>query len=149
MTDKSKSTRSQATKASAQFRAFRPRVSMAQLDRNRWPRRKVDQVARTSRGVGPYQEHILAVLADHGRPMTEREIVTRLTLTNEQPSRDYHSNLSRALIGLADRGLIGLEPGHWTGPLAQRTWVPTLCQATEAGHKMTSVLRAWALIEDG
>ena len=82
-----------------------------------------------SRGVGPYQEHILAVLADHGRPMTEQEIVTALAPTGEQPSQDYH-NLSRALGGLADRGLIGLEPGHW---IAQRTWVPTLCQATEGG----------------
>jgi hypothetical protein len=36
MTDKSNSTRSRATKASAQFRAFRPRVSMAPLGRNRW-----------------------------------------------------------------------------------------------------------------
>ena len=99
-----------------------------------------------SRGVGPYQEHILAVLAGHDRPMTEQEIAMVLTSTGELPSRDYHSSLSRVLGGLADRGLIGLEPGHW---IAQRTWVPTLCQATEAGHRMTSMLRSLALIDDG
>jgi hypothetical protein len=48
-----------------------------------------------------------------------------------------------------DRGLIGLEPGHWIGTVAQRTWVPTLCQATEAGHRMTGMLRALALIDGG
>jgi hypothetical protein len=69
-----------------------------------------------SRGVGPYQEHILAVLAGHDRPMTEQEIAMVLTSTGELPSRDYQDNLSRALVGLADRRLIGLELGHWDRP---------------------------------
>jgi|KBSSwiStaDraftv2_1062776.scaffolds.fasta_scaffold2354855_2 hypothetical protein len=99
--------------------------------------------------VGPYQEHILAVLADHGRPMTEQEIVMALTPTAEPPSRDYNSNLSRALVGLADRGLIELEGGYWSGATLGRTWGPTLCQATEAGHRMTNRLRALALIDGG
>ena len=102
-----------------------------------------------SRGVGPYQEHVLAVLAEHDRPMAEQEIAMGLTSTGELPSRDYQDNLSRALVGLADRGLIGLEPGHWIGPIARRTWVPTMCQATEAGHRMAGMLRALALIDDG
>lgn len=103
--------------------------------------------------VGPYQEHILAVLADHGRPMTEQEIIEALAPTAEPPSRDYNSNLnsnlSRALVGLADRGLIELEEGYWSGATPRRTWVPTLCQATEAGHRMTNMLRALALIDGG
>jgi hypothetical protein len=102
-----------------------------------------------SRCVGPYQEHILAVLAEHDRPMTEQEIAMVLTSTGELPSRDYQDNLSRALVGLADRGLIGLELGHWTGPIARRTWVPTMSQTTEAGHRMAGMLRALALIDDG
>ena len=69
-----------------------------------------------SRGVGPYQEHILAVLAEHDRPMTEQEIAMELTSTGELSSRDYHDNLSRALVGLADRGLIGLEPVTGSAP---------------------------------
>lgn len=36
MSDKSKSNRTQATNASAQFRAFRRRVTMEPVDRNRW-----------------------------------------------------------------------------------------------------------------
>ena len=72
-----------------------------------------------------------------------------LTSTGELSSRDYHDNLSRALVGLADRGLIGLEPSHWIGPISRRTWVPTMCQATEAGHRMAGMLRALALIDDG
>ena len=104
-------------------------------------------MTRMFRDVGPYQEHILAVLADHGRPMTEREIATALTPTGETASRDYQSSLSRALLGLADRGLIELEPGHWTGTLAQTTWVPALCQATDAGYRVTDMLRALALID--
>jgi hypothetical protein len=36
MGDKSKSTRTQATKASAQFRAFRRRVTMERVDGKRW-----------------------------------------------------------------------------------------------------------------
>jgi hypothetical protein len=102
-----------------------------------------------SRSFGPYQDHILAVLAEHDRPMTEQEIAMGLTPTGQQPSWDYYSNLSRALVGLADRGLIGLEPGHWTGAITQRTWVPALCQATEAGHRMAGMLRALALIDGG
>jgi hypothetical protein len=100
-----------------------------------------------SRGVGPYQEHILTVLADHGRPMTEQEIVAALTPTVERPSEDYRSNLLWALLGLVDRGLIELEPGHWIGSIAQTTWVPTLCQATDAGHRVTNMLRTLALID--
>jgi hypothetical protein len=43
---------------------------------------------------------------------------------------------------LADRGLIGLEPGHWIGTImVERTWVPASCQVTDAGHKMTGMLR--------
>jgi hypothetical protein len=80
------------------------------------------------------------------RRLTEQEIAMALTSTGEPPSQDYHDNLWRALVGLADRGLIGLEPGHWMGPIARRTWVPTLCQATEAGDRMAGVLRALALI---
>ena len=36
MSDKSKSNRARATKASAQLRAFRRRVTMEPVDRNRW-----------------------------------------------------------------------------------------------------------------
>jgi hypothetical protein len=36
MSDKSKSTRTQAAKASAQFRAFRRRVTIAPVDGKRW-----------------------------------------------------------------------------------------------------------------
>jgi hypothetical protein len=95
------------------------------------------------------QEQILALLADHGPPMTEPEIVTALTPAGEQPSPDYHSCLSRALVGLADRGLIGREPANWTDTIARRTWVPALCQATEAGRRVTDMLRALALIDGG
>ena len=97
-----------------------------------------------SRGVGPYQEHILAVLADHGRPMTEQEIVTALTPTGEQPSRDLSQPFGHWAAWQT--------AGDWAGagPLDRAEDVGSDAVPSDGGgHRMTSMLRALALIDDG
>jgi hypothetical protein len=81
-----------------------------------------------SRGIGAKQRRVLDLLTQHGQPLTVRDITDRL-----EPAQRFgdgfaflrDANLSRVLTSLARRGLIHLEPGHWTETGAGRLWVPT------------------------